>query len=58
MTNININNLDELRDWLKNLPCDPRVRRARLMCFDLMRYREDYAGIFVYIQTIKEFGSD
>lgn len=41
---------DGMRAWLKGLPCsDPRVLRARLITFDLKRYREDYESIYQYI---------
>ena len=39
-----------MRAWLKSLPCsDLRVVRARLITFDLMRYREAYDEIYNFI---------
>ena len=39
-----------MRAWLKGLPCsDLRVVRARLITFDLMRYREAYDEIYNFI---------
>lgn len=40
---------NEMRQWLVSLPADPRVKRARAICFDLMRYREDYEAIYNFI---------
>ena len=45
--------LDEMREWLKNLPAsNPKVRYARLICFDLMRYREAYDEIYNYMEVM------
>ena len=40
-----------MRTWLFSLPADIRVKRARVICFDLMRYREAYEEIFTYIKA-------
>lgn len=41
---------ESMRQWLKSLPCsDIRIMRARLIIFDLMRYREAYDKIYNYI---------
>lgn len=48
----NKTDFNEMRDWLISLSADPRVKRARAICFDLMRYREDYEGIYLYIETM------
>ena len=42
-----------MRQWLKSLPCgDTRIMRARLVTFDLMRYREAYDEIYNYISIM------
>ena len=43
---------NEMREWLMSLSADPRVKRARVICFDLMRYREAYDEIYMYIETM------
>ena len=44
---------DGMREWLKKIPCsDPRIIRARLITFDLMRYREAYDEIYNYITVM------
>lgn len=49
----NMYQFDEMREWLKNLPAtNPKVRSARLICFDLMRYREAYEEIYAYITVM------
>lgn len=41
---------DAMRDWLKSIPGDVRIRRARLICFDLKRYTENYDALYQYIE--------
>ena len=44
---------ESMRQWLKSLPCsDIRIMRARLITFDLMRYREAYDEIYNYISIM------
>lgn len=43
---------NEMRDWLMSLSADPRVKRARAICFDLMRYREAYDEIYMYVEIM------
>ena len=41
-----------MHDWLVSLSADPRVKRARAICFDLMRYREAYEEIYTFIEIM------
>lgn len=41
---------DGMRKWLSTIPGDTRVRRARIICFDLKRYTENYDDLYHYIE--------
>lgn len=46
-------NLDEMREWIKQLPADFNIRHARLYLFDLWRYQEEYEKILQFIEELK-----
>lgn len=48
----NSNDLDAMRRWLYKLPANPRIKRARLIYFDIMRYREAYEELYHYIESM------
>lgn len=47
-----VTDFNGMRVWLSKISRNSRVRRARLICFDLMRYREAYDEIYQYIETM------
>jgi len=43
------NDFDAMRDWLKRCSGPKVVRKARVIYFDNLRYREDYEAIYDFI---------
>lgn len=43
------NDFDAMRDWLKRFSGPKVIRKARIMYFDNLRYREDYEAIYDFI---------
>lgn len=44
---------DSMRNWIKKLPCsNTNIIRARLIVFDLMRYRENYEELYNFISVL------
>jgi len=47
-----MNDFDGMRQWLRRIPCKPKVLQNRLQTFDLMRYREAYEEIYQYMTLL------